>query len=77
MSYCRWSTDDGRSDVYVYHDIRGGWTTHVRGGEDYNDPTSSECADRLVAIREAGHYVPQGAIDNLRAEAAELSGGSA
>ena len=29
MSYCRWSTDNFRSDVYVYEDSRGGWTTHV------------------------------------------------
>lgn len=29
MSYCRFSSDDWRSDVYVYHDVGGGWTTHV------------------------------------------------
>lgn len=29
MSYCRWSSDDFRCDVYVYADARGGWTTHV------------------------------------------------
>jgi hypothetical protein len=26
MSYCRWGDD---SDVYVYSDVRGGWTTWV------------------------------------------------
>jgi hypothetical protein len=26
MSYCRWGAD---SDVYVYEDCAGGWTTHV------------------------------------------------
>lgn len=31
VSYCRWSTDDFRCDVYVYADIDGGWTTHVAG----------------------------------------------
>lgn len=28
MSYCRWSHG---SDVYVYEDVSGGWTTHVAG----------------------------------------------
>lgn len=31
MSYCRWSSDDYQCDVYVYHDVHGGWTTHVAG----------------------------------------------
>jgi hypothetical protein len=29
MSYCRWSSDKGYCDVYVYEDVSGGWTTHV------------------------------------------------
>lgn len=29
MSYCRWSSMTGMCDVYVYEDVRGGWTTHV------------------------------------------------
>lgn len=29
MSYCRWSSDNGYCDVYVYEDVHGGWTTHV------------------------------------------------
>lgn len=31
MSYCRWSSDNWRCDVYVYEDVSGGWTTHVAG----------------------------------------------
>lgn len=31
MSYCRWSSDFGECDVYVYEDVGGGWTTHVAG----------------------------------------------
>lgn len=31
MSYCRWSSLDFWSDVYVYEDAGGGWTTHVAG----------------------------------------------
>lgn len=29
MSYCRFSSDNWMSDVYVYADVAGGWTTHV------------------------------------------------
>ena len=29
MSYCRFSSDDFTSDVYVYADVSGGYTTHV------------------------------------------------
>jgi len=31
MSYCRFSCLNGYSDVYVYADTSGGWTTHVAG----------------------------------------------
>jgi len=114
MSYCRWSSDDFRCDVYVYEDVCGGWTTHVAGnrivgeiprvpdittapqdewarayqkqtafldgakhepiggphdGETFNDPSPSECADRLDSLRADGYTVPQHAIDELRDEA--------
>lgn len=29
MSYCRWSSDDWRCDLYCYEHVDGGWTTHV------------------------------------------------
>ena len=29
MSYARFSSDDWRSDVYVYESVGGGWVTHV------------------------------------------------
>lgn len=31
MSYCRWSSDDWKSDVYTYVHVDGSWTTHVAG----------------------------------------------
>lgn len=40
-------------------------------GESYNDPTPSECADRLEGLRAKGFNVPQYAIDALREEALE------
>lgn len=151
MSYCRFSSDNWMSDVYVYEDVMGGWTTHVASrrrlfgpvpdipmsglatwlhrwfggewnpqtreftypskfkrtasrlwysllafwhskihmgslqlipmrkigkpfdGETFNDPSPAECADRLEWLRGQGYRVPQGAIDSLREEAAELA----
>lgn len=29
MSYCRWSSDNWKCDLYCYEDVSGGWTTHV------------------------------------------------
>ena len=47
MSYCRWSCDNSRSDVYVWHDVEGYWVIVVadlkfRRGKDggliFKDP---------------------------------------
>ena len=39
MSYCRFSSEDFASDVYVYEDVCGGYTTHVaRARVDYASP---------------------------------------
>ncbi len=141
MSYCRFSSDNWRSDVYVYEHCYGGWMTHVAGskraiqpipdipwncmpsfgaawskekrcviypskwhrcagwvcfsiwgvwhrlsmlslrliplkaiglphdGEQFEDGTATECADRLEQLRALGYHVPQHAIDRLREEA--------
>ena len=29
MSYCRWSSDNWKCDLYCYEDVNGGITTHV------------------------------------------------
>ncbi len=31
MSYCRWSSDSWKCDLYCYADVSGGYTTHVAG----------------------------------------------
>lgn len=119
MSYCRFSSNCHQSDVYVYSDVCGGFTTHVASrrrvplkpvpvppdgadpkatvaywmacsawvdevgnwmwqnipheaaGEQFNDDTAKECADRLRRLQADGIKVPQYAIDELDAEAAE------
>lgn len=37
MSYCRWSSDNGRCDLYCYEDCAGGFTTHVAGNRIVGD----------------------------------------
>lgn len=47
MSYCRWSTGDFRCDLYIYADLRGGWTCHI-GASRYalpDDAYPPESAD--------------------------------
>ena len=29
MSYCRWSSDNFKCDIYAYEDVKGGYTIHV------------------------------------------------
>lgn len=38
MSYCRFSSMNWRSDVYVYEHVDGGWTTHVAGRRRWIQP---------------------------------------
>jgi len=37
MSYCRWSSDNWRCDLYCYGDVSGGITTHVAGNRLVGD----------------------------------------
>ncbi|MFH1633386.1 MAG: hypothetical protein ABIG63_05160 [Chloroflexota bacterium] len=56
MSYCRWSSDNFKSDIYCYADVSGGWTIHVASKHlekelppllDFGSVTKEEWADAL------------------------------
>lgn len=51
MSYCRFSTDDYRCDLYIYDDCNGGITTHVAGSRYAADTPIPE-------IPEGWHRLP-------------------
>lgn len=57
MSYCRWSSDDWRSDVYVYEHYMGAWVIHVAGNRVVGDipklpaPTMSNIEEYMAAHR--------------------------
>lgn len=37
MSYCRWSSDNWKCDLYCYEDVSGGITTHVANNRVVGD----------------------------------------
>lgn len=37
MSYCRWSSDNWRCELYCYEDASGGFTTHVASNKVVGD----------------------------------------
>lgn len=41
MSYCRWSSDNWKCDVYCYEDVSGGWTTHVAASKRKGVPEAN------------------------------------
>jgi hypothetical protein len=45
MSYCRFSTDNYRCDLYIYDDCAGGITTHVAGSRYVADTPIPEIPD--------------------------------
>lgn len=72
MSYCRFSSDNHRCDLYVYDDVNGGWTIHVANKrlapdthlpelqapvEGHYDEWLAQSAARSAALRDA-QFVP-------------------
>ena len=47
MSYCRWSSMNYMSDVYVYADMAGGWTVHVAKNRRVIPPIPSLVGGRI------------------------------
>ncbi len=49
MSYCRWSSDGFRCDLYAYEDAQG-WTIHVAGRTRVFPPDWSDPLDLVLMI---------------------------
>ena len=67
MSYCRWSCDGFKSDVYVY-ESDAGYEIHVKGGESYCEGSPKDAIAALLELRGRGFHVPQHALDSLTEE---------
>lgn len=63
MSYCRWSCDDFKSDVYAYASGNSHWTIHLKGGETRYYSTVEDFYLDLVKLRDDGYHVPEHALD--------------
>ena len=49
MSYCRWSSDDFKCDLYCYKDVSGGYKTHVADRRIVGDiPHAQEKQDAFL-----------------------------
>jgi hypothetical protein len=73
LSYCRWSSDNFRCELYCYQDTCGGWTTHVAAGlshdsQKFSDPTLEAFRARLIVLREAGYRFPDWVLERVDAE---------
>jgi hypothetical protein len=48
VSYCRFSTDDFRCDLYLYQDVQGGYTLHVAANREVGEiprvPSVGKCS---------------------------------
>ncbi len=75
MSYCRMSTDDGKSDVYCLRHMQGGYTTFLcdspRAAIEYYDETLNEFHLRLVLLQVRGYHIPNCVFDRIAKELLE------
>lgn len=57
MSYCRWSSDAFKSDLYVYEHVGGFWAIHLAGSRYVGDvpalayPTDANDPEQVEAFR--------------------------
>lgn len=67
MSYCRFGSDNGKSDVYALKVITGGFEIYTTN-EDWHVETLQEFKDKLLELRKSGLHVPQAAFDRIEYE---------
>ena len=56
MSYCRWSTENFKCDLYCYADCNGGYTTHVAGSKIISE-LPEEPSLKLVVENKCDEYL--------------------
>lgn len=61
MAFVRWSSDNGRSDVYCYENVNGSWTTHVAGRKPVDIESRPPDPDWRVAQSSPGQWVRENA----------------
>lgn len=56
MSYCRFSSDNWKSEVYVYANVSGAWTIHVAGNKIVGDVPEEDLSFLSIKDRESPEY---------------------
>ena len=73
MSYCRWSNDNWRCDVYCYEDCRGGYTTHVAGNRVVGEiPEVPDILKADIDVWLAAHQKQIDFLDKAKRKSIEL-----
>lgn len=57
MSYCRWSSECWKSDVYVYEDTSGGFTIHVAGRRYVSDTPRPVLSENATIEEEIKYFI--------------------
>jgi hypothetical protein len=72
LSYCRWSSDDFKSNIYAYDSGEEGYIIIIDNGDTIVSFTAEDFLDSLYNLRVQGFHVPQKAIDRV---VEEIKGG--
>lgn len=74
MSYCRWTDKGGRSDIYCYADVLGGWTTHVASSRVVAGGTQSGVLPRArpIGLPHDGQTFRDPTLEAFRIRVADL-----
>ena len=67
MSYCRWSCDGFKSDVYVYESGEV-WVVHIKGGETLSLSSLTALEEELTHLKDVGKHVPSHAFERISEE---------
>ena len=62
MSYCRWSSDGMKCDVYVYEDVMGGFTCHIARSKIVNlheAPEEPKMPSDLGISNDSNDWIPE------------------
>ena len=68
MSYCRWSSDGMKCDVYVYQDYHGDYMCHVAGRRIVNLDEAPHCPSLLDYRRGENGEITDEALANFSAK---------
>jgi len=73
MSYCRWTKEYPKCDLYCYEGAYG-YMTHTNDGQTFCDVGLEDFYDRVKEFKEEGYSVPDAVIAGIKEELDEEEG---